>query len=165
MYHDGQVAAEDPYHVTTASYMGRTENDYPTFAPLPALYAMRGRVASVEWDTPPPPPLPTLGPQRAKSFEWDPRQQQPTPNFFAEWSQPESMRGVVDNRLNTLRTEWAEGPDEVFSGQQVEVVHIGAQGSDSPNSSMEKATRSASDDGEDDTASQALSFAASSTFV
>ena len=76
------------------------------------------------------------------------------------------MRGVVDNRVNTtLHTEWTECPDEVFLGQQVEVVHIGAQGSDSPNSSMQRPTQSGSDDAEDDTGSQALSFAASSTFV
>ena len=91
---------------------------------------------------------------------------QTTPPFFAEWSKPESMQGVVDNRVMTaLQTQWSEGPDEVFSGQQVEVVHIGAQGSDSPNSSMERPSQSANDDGEDDTGSHTLSFAASSTFV
>lgn len=164
MYHDGQVTTEDPYHAAS-NFMGIPE-DYRRYPPPPTFYDARGRVASLEWGSPPPLNLTTLGPQRAKSYEWDPRQMQTTPPFFAEWSKPESMQGVVDNRVMTaLQTQWSESPDEVFSGQQVEVVHIGAQGSDSPNSSMERPSQSANDDGEDDTGSHTLSFAASSTFV
>ena len=136
----------------------------PNYGPPVVYHTMNGRVGSLEWEAPPPPPPMMFGPQRAKSLEWDPRH-----NNSTEWSEPESTRGLlVDNRLDTTRrpSEWTEYADEVFSGHQVEVVHVSIPGSDSNASSVEKQPPSASEEAADDDAgSQANSFAASSTFV